>query len=1339
MAERDFKRKRKTTHAKSQTRALQVVASQGPKQSTAFQAGRDNGLPYTAGPLYGLAATAQAPVMGTATLPHAERFSDLSRTDYVVEQENVIRLLRDPPRGHPLPPGMRRRMERRFGRSFNHVEVHRGPTAHRVSKELQAKALTHRNHIWLGARTSMHDHKVMAHELTHVVQQGHARPLSHRQAIGIKAVGRTAPRQASPVPASAPVSTPARQGAVQRFSVWGALRRVGGAVVSGARSVYRGAVAVAENVMEMGRDALLALARRVAPDFARLFERDGIRGFLRRMLARGLRTLFNGPIGALRRMFNLDGLGQRFRRVANWFITIGSQLARNDCSGITAAARRVGDFMSRTFEPVVERVRSISRSISEFFGSIWDAVGAPVMDLLRRIGGSIWESIRGFIRDVGAVIRRVRNALGGAWSRVKDWLGIGAEDGTEEGGGLWNWIKDKAVSLWNAIKRPLQPIMGPLRTVGSVLLLISPAGPVIAVIHAWPYLRQAFNWVREQWRDLNLVVRARRFWSETVLPAIREAAQRVGDALVNAADWLLEKLGRVASGVGRVTGRLTGGILAPLGRIIGFLSRQFQRLVNWARTGLRYVATNARSLFRRLMEFIRPILQVFQQLMLATLNPAAIPGIIMGTLWQILPRCLKGPIIDFILDLIIRFLRAIPPLPQLGILWPFIRAAMLGFFQRLRSFATDRKVNVSNTVARIISGQSLGFVLGYLRGIVLGLWDGIVGPFLAIRDLFQLPEMIRNFLRSLGVRLCDLMRVIRCFMGTLAGRAIGALDDLLEAAGDLLDNPGRIVEMIRCAIQAMLSAVEGVGAAIANRLMALFEGPEDRIGEALGRLVGSALLDAVLAYFTAGSSAALTVIRRIAGFLRTVGRNVMRVVRMVARLIPRFLGFIRRIGGMFRRAGSRAGGLLGRIGSFFRRIARWFSRLMRRVGRRFRRRRGRGGRRRRDRRLSRAERERRKRLVESILRSRLTRGIGKIRLRLLMLTLKLRYRIRTLRLRRLGRRRHNVVIRNSNGITIPAYEINITPAGGGRHRSRMREQGPGGPSRRAHAVIRHSATSKQSPAKAIKDAGYWPYRSSVESIGNAFRGLALRDIDRPNWVNANFLRYIPRGINRPRGSRTQQSRKSKVGRTQALLRYGGSRGTWHGGHLIANALGGPATQWNLVPMTAALNVRAYGAAEAWLRSEWNSLVPRSNRRRGRRARARASVNVRVSGYRNTYWVSKNRITQDLGIPEQRPGSGAAHVQIKGFVPSTVRMEVRFRGRGIQGRQFTRLRPGSSGYGFGRAEQALRTPAVSSENDVTMRISDVPAGTMPPTEATPREARQVLRNNRTVFNFRQWRP
>jgi len=930
MAEKAFKRKARIKTGPG-TIAPGPAAGVHVSQNSATIGQRELGAPYRAGPAFGLGSHGNAGPGDNALN------NDGRQGTQGGGYQQVDWSLQNADRGIVIPLQQRQRLQRQFGRDFSGVRLHIGPAAEQATRSLSAVAFTHGDHIWLGNRANPSDESVLSHELTHVVQQGHARPLAHRGAIVLPGHAANSPvyGAAPAIPGPRGTRAPASSGgALQRWSLLGGVRRLGGRVVSGVRTVGRRIANVGSNLLSLGRDALLAQVRRISPEFARLFERGGIAGFLRDLVARGFRALFGGVLGRVRRIFNFGNIGERFRSMGSAFVTIISQLARNDCSGIMRAAERFGSFMSRTFEPITSRIRRMANAVSGFFRDVWNAVGAPVMGFLREIGGAIWESIRGFVSSIGRVIRPVKNALGSAWSRVKGWLGIEADEGTGEGGGLWNWIRDKAAALWNRVKGPLQPILGPLRAVGGVLLVLSPVGPILLVIRAWPYLRQAFQWVRERWRDLNLVVRARQLMANTVLPAIRDGATRVGEFLVNAADWFLGLLARISGGIQSVTGRLRGGILAPLGRVVSFIAGNYRRMVEWARRGLRWAAGNARSLFRRLIEFIQPIMDALRQLAMLVVNPASIPGFVMGTLWRLLPNCLKGPIIDFIIDLLRRLLRTIPPLPQLGILWPFIRAALIGFFDRVRSFATERKVAVSNTVARIVSGASVSFIVGYLRGLVFGLWDAIVGPFEAIRDLFQLPEMIRNFLRSLGVSMCQIWTAIRCFMSTLSARAIGAFDSLMEAAGDLMDNPGRIIELIRCAIQAMLSAVEGVGATIANQLMALFEGPEDRIGESLGRLVGSALLDVVLAFFTAGSSTALTVIRQIAGVLRTIGRNLMRVVRMVANLIPRFLGFIRRIGGMFSRAGSRAGGLLGRIGGFFRRIAGWFRRLMQRVGRR---------------------------------------------------------------------------------------------------------------------------------------------------------------------------------------------------------------------------------------------------------------------------------------------------------------------------------------------------------------------------------------------------------------------
>jgi hypothetical protein len=76
--------------------------------------------------------------------------------------------------GAPLSESTRGFMEPRFGMDFGQVRLHADERAHAKSDELGARAFTYGNHIWLGRGESESDGRLLAHELTHVVQQGAA-------------------------------------------------------------------------------------------------------------------------------------------------------------------------------------------------------------------------------------------------------------------------------------------------------------------------------------------------------------------------------------------------------------------------------------------------------------------------------------------------------------------------------------------------------------------------------------------------------------------------------------------------------------------------------------------------------------------------------------------------------------------------------------------------------------------------------------------------------------------------------------------------------------------------------------------------------------------------------------------------------------------------------------------------------------------------------------------------------------------------------------------------------------------------------------------------------------
>jgi len=80
--------------------------------------------------------------------------------------------------GTPLSTSMRKYMEPRFGKDFSHVRIHSDRSAQDTASQIQARAFTHGSDIWLGKGTAESDKRLMAHELTHVVQQQTPHPAS---------------------------------------------------------------------------------------------------------------------------------------------------------------------------------------------------------------------------------------------------------------------------------------------------------------------------------------------------------------------------------------------------------------------------------------------------------------------------------------------------------------------------------------------------------------------------------------------------------------------------------------------------------------------------------------------------------------------------------------------------------------------------------------------------------------------------------------------------------------------------------------------------------------------------------------------------------------------------------------------------------------------------------------------------------------------------------------------------------------------------------------------------------------------------------------------------------
>lgn len=87
--------------------------------------------------------------------------------------------------GSPLPDSTKGTMESHFGQDFSNVKLHTDTNAVQMNRDLQAQAFTHGNDIYFGEGkynpTSQEGKHLLAHELTHVVQQNGGQSLQKQQ------------------------------------------------------------------------------------------------------------------------------------------------------------------------------------------------------------------------------------------------------------------------------------------------------------------------------------------------------------------------------------------------------------------------------------------------------------------------------------------------------------------------------------------------------------------------------------------------------------------------------------------------------------------------------------------------------------------------------------------------------------------------------------------------------------------------------------------------------------------------------------------------------------------------------------------------------------------------------------------------------------------------------------------------------------------------------------------------------------------------------------------------------------------------------------------------------
>ncbi|WP_091743274.1 DUF4157 domain-containing protein [Phenylobacterium immobile] len=562
------------------------------------------------------------------------------------ESPTVRRLAQAKGHGAPLAPAVRLPLEQSFGVSLEAVRVHTGGDVAQAVEDHGARALTYGADIYLASGESAADLKLIGHEAAHVVQQ-RASPALQPKGVGGGALEREADSAAAAAASGA------------AFSVEG---RTSGPAVQ-AKSLLEDGAAwlgdVASGVVDFSESIGWRMVDQFAPDLAPILRKgpQGIVDWAKEKVSAGVQAVFETMMAPVRAVTGFGAqLSAEFAPMVVWAKDAAAKIAKNDCTPFREAADKIEQVATRIIQPIVERVQPVIAKIESFFTSVWNTIGAPVWEWLKSYAAAQWKAVTEVADWVWNKAEPIRRVAAQGWTWFKNKLGVG--DGPEGQNGILQWVQAKLAVAGDWIKEKLAPyqkeVTAIAAVVGGLLIMVSPAGPIVLLGGAIYGVIQAVSWIKANWGKGDAVVRARVYLERTLIPAMLGHVSRLTGGLVGAANSLAASIQQFAAKISGAAGALAGTVLSLAVSAVTWLAGQINALAEWATGKLVVLAGVVASALGTLSTFMQRVLTFLSKVANVVIDVWALQRDLLGKVWNAIPACVRDPFIDFIIPLILR-------------------------------------------------------------------------------------------------------------------------------------------------------------------------------------------------------------------------------------------------------------------------------------------------------------------------------------------------------------------------------------------------------------------------------------------------------------------------------------------------------------------------------------------------------------------------------------------------------------------------------------------------------------------------------------------------------------
>ena len=349
-------------------------------------------------PAPGNAAAGVAPGGATTVVQRYSEGAAIADTSPAVESD--VRTLQG--EGSPLPPATREFFESRMDTDFSKVRVNTGGRASQTAKSLGARAFTVGSSITFGegeyAPESLEGKKLLAHELTHVVQQdGAGRGKGHGQ-------------RAAAVPPISRAAAPQLQAAWYNFDIPFTDYQFDPSLegVKTAAGVVKDAAVDAFNwIVDEIRDLV----------------HSGIAWLKEQALV--IQDLINAAGDALRSAFNniISFLLSPFSFLINAFLSLDTDQIARSWAAFSGLAARIANGFKKTVDTFFAPIEKLWLKIDGFATGLLDRVEG-LLDhwAFKKLPGILQDASRTLVNGLKLVWRTISDTVLPLINRIKKWI-----------------------------------------------------------------------------------------------------------------------------------------------------------------------------------------------------------------------------------------------------------------------------------------------------------------------------------------------------------------------------------------------------------------------------------------------------------------------------------------------------------------------------------------------------------------------------------------------------------------------------------------------------------------------------------------------------------------------------------------------------------------------------------------------------------------------------------------------------------------------------------------------------------------------------------------------------